>query len=361
MHVADGERAIAVSDSESAARIAVDGIQSELGPTLCAIAEKVDDGSPAWMELQAAMATLSQVQAVLQRAFNADCAKRVVADGRPAAGGTDDGPACFDISSGSSEVGKIRGAPLGGGDREGQAVAAAAPTGRVGAAQAVAEAKAPVAVAQRWAGPARTAADKWGGQAWKKQRSGDDASAVPPTALGGSGAPAAGSAVAAKEAALSQLAERQQQLELARTREREASEAARAQQAEADRLQQAQRAHQQRAEADATAAAETVRMAQDAVARAEAEEAQRLARDKQEAAARLSPEERRRAEELHAQQAAIAAAGFGTEQAAQGASLLQQAASAAGAGGSDEVGDIMSMSPEEWRDSLPVDASAQGW
>ncbi len=348
------------SDSESAARIAVDGIQSELGPTLCAIAEKVDDGSPAWMELQAAMATLGQVQAVLQRAFNADCAKRVVADGQPTAGGTNGGPACFDISSGGSDAGTARGARLGNGGLDGQAAAAAAPTGQTTSTEAHATTKAPIAVAQRWAGPARAAADKWGGQAWRKQRNDNDASTVPPTALGGGAVPAAGSAAAAKEAALSQLAARQQQLELAQAKEKEATDAARAQQAEADRLQQVQLAQQQRAAAEAAAAAETVRLAQDAVARAEAEEAQRFARDKQEAAARMSPEERRRAEELHAQQSAIAAAGFGTDQAAQGAALLHQAA-AASADGTDDVGDIMAMSPEQWYESLPVDASAQGW
>jgi hypothetical protein len=139
------------------------------------------------------------------------------------------------------------------------------------------------------------------------------------------------------------------------------AEAARAHQEEAERMQRMQLAQQQQAAADAAAAAETVKRAQDAVARAEAEEAQRLARERQEAAARMSPEERRRAEELYAQQWAIAAAGFGTDQAAQGAGLVHQAAAAVGDGGCDDVGDIMAMSPEQWHESLPVDSSAVGW
>ncbi len=360
LHDMGGPRAPAVSDSESAARVAVDGIQLELGPTLCAIAEKVEDGSPAWMELQAAMSTLHQVQAVLQRAYNADCAKRVVADARPTDDDTSGSPTCYDISGGGSDAGMACG-QLGDGGHGGQAAGAAAATGHTSSARAEATRGAPIASAQRWAGPARTAADRWGGHAWRRNRGDGDAATVPPTALGGGAVPAAGSAAAAKEAARRQLAAHQQQLEQAQAKEKEVAEAARAHQAEAERMQQMQLAQQQQAAADAAAAAETVKRAQDAVAKAEAEEAQRLARERQEAAARMSPEERRRAEELHAQQSAIAAAGFGTDQAAQGVGLVHQAAKAAGDGGCDDIGDIMAMSPEQWHESLPVDSSGAGW
>ncbi len=349
------------SDSECAARAAVQGIQQELGPSLCAIADKVEDGSPAWTELQAAMSTLSQVQAVLLRACNADCARRVMADGHPPADDAGGSPACFDISGGGSDAGGARGGQGGDGGRSGQTTTTTAARDCADPTRTEAAAKSPVAVAQRWAGPARSSADKWGGQAWKKQRDDDGAPAIPPATLGGGIVPAAGSAAAAKEAALSHLAARQHQLQLAQAREKEAADAARARQAEAERMQQAQLAQQQQAAAAAAAAAETVKQAQEAVAKAEAEEAQRLARDKQEAAARLSPEERRRAEELFAQQSAIAAVGFGTDLAVQGAGALHQAVAAAGGSGHDDVGDIMSMSAEQWHDSLPVDASAQGW
>ncbi len=327
---------------EDAAKAAVVGIQSELGPTLCGVADRLECGSPEWQELQTAMAALHQVQGLLQGACTEVEAVRA-ATGDQTGDGDDDqrwqrrqqpqqqrqtagGPTRFDI--GDDAEPKCQDAtdvvPNRAASSEG-----AGGTGR------------PAAPAVRWAGPSRVAADRWGGPAWRKTRHADGAQVEKPpaaagtlpatTAAGAGGAPTHTSAAAKEEA--------RRQLE----------------------VHKAQLVEAQRAAAQAAEAAETVKRAQEAVARAEAEEAQRLEREKLEAAARMSPAERRMAEDLHAQQAAIAAAGFGTEQAARGANLVQQAAAGIRSGGGDGVDDIMAMSPEQWQESLPVDPSAMGW
>ncbi len=355
---------------EDAAKAAVVGIQSELGPTLCGLADKLECGSPAWLEIQTAMAALQQVQGLLQGACAEVEAERTTTSDQTS---DDDqwrqrrqqqqqqqqqacgGPTCFDIGDDSGP--------------KGQAAAAAA-SASANSLDGAGGAGKSIATAARWAGPARVAADKWGGPAWKKTRQANDdattnypvaAGSLPASAATGGGDAHAGSSAGAKEEAQRQLAAHKAQLAEAQAREKAAVEAARARQEQAAREHQLQLAQQQRAAADAAEAAETVRRAQEAVAKAEAEEARRLEREKQEAAARLSPEERRMAENLHAQQAAIAAAGFGTQQAAQGACMVHQAAAGPGGGGGDCVDDIMAMSPEQWHESLPVDSSAAGW
>jgi hypothetical protein len=99
--------------------------------------------------------------------------------------------------------------------------------------------------------------------------------------------PAQGSSVRAKELAVAQIAEHQRTLDAAWAQ------------------QQLQAEHQLRAEADAKAAAETVRRAQQAVAEAEAAEAARQEQERLQLIARSSPEDLRRAQEVHAQQAAL--------------------------------------------------------
>ncbi len=350
------------SACEDAAKAAVLGIQSELGPTLCGIADRLECGSPAWLELQTAMSALQQVQGLLQGACAEVDAERTTTttsdqtdDGdlgrqrrRPQQQQrqTGGGPTCFDIGD---DVGT-----------KGQAAAAVAPASATSLEAAGAKGK-PIVAAARWAGPSRVEADKWGGPAWKKTRQVDaEVASRSPVAASGGSAPASSSA-GAKEEAQRQLAAHQAQLAEAQAREKAAVEEARARQEQAAREHQLQLAQQQRAAADAAEAAETVRRAQEAVARAEAEEAERIAREKQEAVARLSPADRRMAEDLHAQQAVIAAAGFGTQQAVQGVCLVRQAAAGTGGGAGDDVDDIMAMSQEQWQESLPVDSSAMGW
>jgi chemotaxis protein histidine kinase CheA len=208
----------------------------------------------------------------------------------------------------------------------------------------------------KWRGP-RVGDNRWGGQAWRKQHDGPNAAAPGAgwNSVGGGGAVGSSegaptSSSLAKEQA-ERLLEQRANLLAAQAKEREAAEAARVQSAEVARLQQLQQEQQRQAMADAAAAAEALRQAQQAMAEAEAQEAARQERERQALVARTSPEELRRAQELHAQQAAIAAAGFGTAQAAAGAEMLQAAAPLAqvqGAGGfNDDAEHIMGMSPEE--------------
>ncbi len=109
----------------------------------------------------------------------------------------------------------------------------------------------------------------------------------------------------AKEQAAKLLADQRVHLESAQARERASAEAARLQAEEVVRTRQLQAEQQQRADADARAAAETLRLAKQAVAEAEAAEAARLEQERLLLVARTSPEDLRRAQEVHAQQAAI--------------------------------------------------------
>ncbi len=348
------------SVSERAARVAATGIATSLGPTLAAIADRIEDNSPAWSQLQAAMATLHQVEGVLRRALDAD--------GQLHATPTDDGGECAHEDRGGRPARyDISGWESGGGQRDAAAapMAAGATTGACTTGAGVGRAEvtpsdqtgAPRhANGPKWTGQVGVAAGKWGGQSWRR---GDGTGAGSTPAQGGAGGapPSAGSSANAAEEARMQLARHQEQLAAAQARERAVAEAAQAQMAEAARAQQLQMEQQQRAAADAQAAADTLRRTQEAVAAAEAAEAQRLEVERQQLVARTSPEDMRKAAEVYAQQAALAAAGFGTAQAAAGAGMVQQqemqrAASEAAARGVDADADrLMAMSEaelEEW-------------
>ncbi len=208
----------------------------------------------------------------------------------------------------------------------------------------------------KWKGP-KVGDNRWGGQAWRKHR--DDPTCVANGVIGSpgdeGGATGASSCTPssswrAKEQA-AKLLEQRANLLAAQTREREAAEAAKMQAAEALRLQQAQQEQQRQAMADAAAAADARRQAQQAMAEAEAQEAARQEMERQALVARTSPEELRRVQELHAQQTAIAAAGFGTAQAVAGAGLLQATVPCTqlqdDGGMDDDAARIMDMSPEE--------------
>jgi hypothetical protein len=218
--------------------------------------------------------------------------------------------------------------------------------------------------------------NRWGGQAWRRSDGEGTGTRRGPAALdadadGGTHGPlcGGGSSALAKEQAERLLAERRASLEEARAKEKVAAEAARLQAAEAARMQQLQEEQRRRAEADAAAAADMLRRTSQAVAEAEAAEAARLEKERMELVARTSPEELRRAQELHAHQSAVAAAGFGTAQAAAGAQQLlaqglQPPTSGSGAPQRDDDTDrIMSMSPAElaeWDREAQRDPMAEG-
>ncbi len=286
--------------SEQAARAAATGIATELGPALAAVADMVAEGTPAWVELQAAMATLANVEDVLRRAVPVDQ-------------GTSEGmqpahPALFDISGEPNALGTCGGRSGMDGDAHGGGGAAVdyrpTSTPTTGTTSTTSSAPSPPRAAStpapRWVGP-RPGSRKWGGGQWKKQDDdmpNDDAACVP----------AGGTLVSSSQAKVQAerlLAEQRTALEAAQAKEKLSVEEARLQAAEAARLQQLQLAQQQRAEAEAREAAETVRRAQRAVAEAEAAESARLEEERRQLVARALPEDLRRAQEMHAQQTAI--------------------------------------------------------
>ncbi len=334
------------SDALQAAQVAANGIAMDLGPALAAVADKLPDTSMAWIELQAAMSTLATVEDVLRGTIRPQ--QQSAADASR--------PAQFDISDDPTEADATRTYDDTGGCENqatvgtgGGSAPASAPSAR---STRAADAGKPAAAAvdpPKWRGP-RAGDNRWGGQVWRKQ-GGDQTCTT--RGLGGGSADDGGTTGASSSTQLSSkhAKEQAEKLLAAQSREREAAEAAKLHAEEALRLQQAQQEQQRRAATDAAAAAEALRQAQRAMAEAEAQEAARQELERQALVARTDPEELRRAQELHAQQTAIAAAGFGTAQAVAGAGLLQAAAprnqALGGSGVDDDAARIMEMSPEE--------------
>ncbi len=335
------------SDALQAAQVAANGIAKDLGPALAAVADKLPDTSMAWIELQAAMSTLAAVEDVLRGTIRPQ--QQPAADAsRPAQYDISDGPAGADAAQMYDDTGGCEGrTTVGTGGGGGPTRAPSAhPTC---AAAEVGKPTAAAGGAPKWKGP-RTGDNRWGGHVWKKQR--DDQTCTV-RGLSDSTADDGGTTGASSSTQLSSLHAKEQAAKLlaAQAKEREAAEAVKLQAEEALRLQQVQQEQQRQATADAAAAAEALRQAQRAMAEAEAQEAARQELERRALVARTDPEELRRAQELHAQQSAIAAAGFGTAQAVAEAGLLQAAAprnQTHGDGGMDEdAARIMEMSPEE--------------
>ncbi len=282
--------------SMRAAQVCATGIDTDVGPALAAVADKLTEGTPAWLELQAAMASLANVEEELRHAVTADQRRNT----HPPT------PAQYDISGGSTSAGHASG----GSCEEGAPHASDANTSSGDKPEAILSAAAPVPV-PRWVGP-QPGSNRWGGREWRKQ---EEACARPVARLGQMPTAPTGAATStlhdygtsahAKEQAAKLLAEQRAHLESAQARERASVEAARVQAEELARTQQLQAEQQQRADADARAAAETLRLARKAVADAEAAEAARLEQERLLLVARTSPEDLRRAQEVHAQQAAI--------------------------------------------------------
>ncbi len=271
-----------------AAKAAAKGIAMDLGPALAAVADKVSEDSPVWMELQSALATLANVEDVLRHAVDED----------QRAGSQPSPPAQFDISDEATHTDHTSGRNgAGGAARVGSiaptAVPSAAATSADGAGATASMSAAAPALPPKWLGP-QSGSTRWGGGQWRKQETdaarraeGPARGTTSPNGAATDAPPAQGSSVRAKELAVAQIAEHQRTLDAAWAQ------------------QQLQAEHQLRAEADAKAAAETVRRAQQAVAEAEAAEAARQEQERLQLIARSSPEDLRRAQEVHAQQAAL--------------------------------------------------------
>ncbi len=328
----------AASMCEKAARTAATGIATDLGPTLLAAAERLEEGSPAWGELQVAMSTLSDLEHVLRMAFSDG-------GGGPGSQGQQQQPeqrahrqlqqleqprcqqpAVFDISDGGARG--AGGASRLMGTKGGASSTEAAPGTAAGSGEA-ARSQPPAAAVPRWTGPA--SGMRWGEQAWKKSR------------LAGGTAAEAGPGVGAD--GQQQQRSQPQQPRSPSVSSPPADVSSAQAKAEASRALEEARCRQLQQE-------EALRMRMEAE-KAAAAEAERQAREKQELLARTDPGEMERAAKLHSQQAAIAMAGFGTQQAAEGAGLVQQeqvhlaAQGAAARGVVADADELMAMSPEQ--------------
>ncbi len=316
-----------------AVRNCATGIDMDVGPALAAVADQLVEGSPPWMELQAAMASLANVEEELRAAAAADQGREV----HPPT------PAKFDISDGASVVGCAGEGSRGGGGPNASAADVSCANGPMDGPQVAQPSPAP-----KWVGP-QSGSNRWGGREWRKVDS------PVPAPAAADAQRAHGSSMHAKEQAAKLLAEQRAQLEAAQERERSSAEKARVQAEELARAQQVQVEHQRRAEADAKAAAETLRIARQAVAEAEAAEAARLEQEKQLLISRALPEDLQRAQEVHAQQAILI-----QQQQQQQQQFLQQQQLGAGAAaakpfaetstGIDADADrLMAMSEDELR------------
>ncbi len=335
----------AVPACERALHIAATGIDTDLGPALAAVAEKVPEGSPVWLELQAAMATLCNVDGVLRQAMRQQPGQAQPMQPPPPPQRTQR-PTVYDISDGGTPS-HAHGAGQDGGGGDAAAPASVEPRAPAAVPPADSGARRPaVAATSRWAKQAADGAP-WGTKAWQRQESvktgvvadgGGQAS--------GGGQPSAGAAEEARRL----LQQHQQQAAAEEERARAAAAAIAAEaNAEAERQRQLAAHRQQQHE-------EALRQQREAIKRAEETAAAEQERQRLALLANTPPEELKRMAALHAQQAAIQAAGFGTQQASEGAGLVHQghahelAAVATARGIDADAEKLMAMSPEQLAD-----------
>ncbi len=336
--------------AERAARIAIDGIGTDIAPSLMAIIDRLGDGDEGVrQDLQLLSTSLGRLEGVLREG-----ADKAMLDRQPAR---------YDISDAATEE---RGLGIGGGgggagdDDEGRR-ARAATGGRA----------APAAIAPRWTKTAD-------GEPWKKNASSADAAAEARLLLqtrgGGQGGPsgaAAGpgggvggtAAVLAAGAGTNDLAEAQRRSEAAAQQQFLQAQLHQQQrldevQVQRDEAQRVQRTLQQQ---------EEIRKHQLAFEQAAAALAAEEARQKAELVARMSPQELDRAAQLREQHNAVGAQVFGSAAASQAAGMVHQAHVRAaaegvlGSAGQADVDSLMEMSPEDFaRWEMEQQRSASG-
>ncbi len=154
-----------VQSARDAARTAATGIADDLGPALAALADKIPEDSPAWSELQAAMATLALVEDVLRGAGARDEQATVQAPS----------PTVFDISGGPTEAAPTERDT---GDDGARSTAVTPPEGSTTTANRTAGGRATSAsggaaaappIPPRWKGPS-AGSNRWGGHCMETQR-----------------------------------------------------------------------------------------------------------------------------------------------------------------------------------------------
>ncbi len=309
--------------TERAARAAVEGIASDIGPSLAAIIERLGDGDQAIrQDLQILSTSLGRVEGILREAAEEQLAAH--APERYDIGGNDnkdDG----DKTAGGDTSDDVDD----GGDNDGRRVQA-----RTGSA----------ASAPRWTQPAAHAP-------WRKAASSrtavEEARKLLQANAGGGTSDGTGMATSAETNDLA-VAERRRQLEaqsqFQETLDRQLShqrDPAQARQEEQLRLQREQ------------AQRDEMLRHQNAAAKAAADADAEASRQREALWASLSPAEREAAIKVHNQQAAVGAHVFGTQEATQLAGLVHQAhvhdrALANANAQTAEVDFLMQMSPEEF-------------
>ncbi len=348
--------------SERAARVAIEGLSSDITPALESIINQLGKGDePVRKDLRMVVTLVNSVQEVLRDATEKELAAR--------------GPAHFNI--GDEEVGNAGGGE-GGHDGGGGADGGGGTAGGQDGARDVLK-------GTRWTKAA-------GNGTWKKATSTSEdavaearrmvrarteantataaaaaAAAIGPHSAGGgaaaTGAPASGSnenpanTNDLAEAARREQAAAQQQTQRVLQQQQLQADAQRQQEEEVQRQQRMQRQQ------------EELQRHQAAVEQAAAARAAEEARQRAELVASLTPEELARVAELHAQHAAVGSHVFGTAEASHMAGLVQQSQTPTPAEGTwddaemqREADRIMEMSPEElaaW-DRGQQDMSAAG-
>ncbi len=321
-----------------AARVAITGIGSDIAPALTAIIEQLGDEHQAIrQDLQLLSTSLGHVEGVLRDAADGELAKvhqQRLHDNRPSV---------FDISDNANprDDGGMRGD---GGGSNGRGVGETDQT-----AAAVDRAASAAAATQRWTRPAPNAP-------WRKAATSSSVGAVE-EARQLLRAAAAGTSAHAPTISPSQTND----LQVAERLERE--HAMRQQQEAMQRQKLVQQdshvaeLEEQRRLQREQSRVEELHRHQEAAQRAAEAAAAEEARHKEERWASLSPEEREQARKLHAQQAAVGAHIFGSQEAGQMAGLVHQShvresiqEDAQRATGWDEaeVQQLMGMSPEDF-------------
>ncbi len=311
-----------VGGMERAARVAVAGLGTDIGPTLSAIIEGLGDRDQALKEnLQTLSTSLGRVEEVLRGAAQEHLARRGAPEQFDIGGDSRDGDGLGDGEGGLDD-----------GDEGGRRVRR---RGEPGLGATVA--------APRWTQPAANAP-------WRKSETSSSAVERARRMLqDGAGDGPSGGACVASPSNTNDLAVAEQRMRMqAQAQLREALEQQQAVRNDAHRAQAEDelRRHREGCMRD------EIRKHQEAAARAAAEADAESKRQMEESWARLSPEEREAALKVRDQQAAIGACVFGTPAAGQLAGMvhhehLRERAQADANADDEEVNRLMRMSPEE--------------
>ncbi len=315
-----------VNDTESiekAARVAVTGLGTDIGPALSAIIERLGDKDQSLKEdLQILSTSLGRMEEVLRDAAQEHLARRNAPERFDIGGGHDDDGVFDDCDGGTGD-----------GDEGGRRVRRKEGPGAEG-----------IAAVPRWTQPSANAP-------WRRTTT--SCSAVEHArrlllAGGGSGASGGEQAEAPSDTNDLAVAERRQHAQ-AQAQMRAALEQQQRLQHDPQRAQEEEELRRQREKC----AQEEIRRHHDAAARAAAEAEAESARQKEASWAKLSPEEKEAAIKVREQQAAIGAQIFGTQAASHLAGIVHQAhvqerTQADDVADAQDVDFLMRMSPEEF-------------